>query len=492
MAVVPGLPSPEVGGGAGGGGRRQAQSPHIRLKLTPVWTSLLCLLIYTAVVSASPASRTAPNTPSTTSGAASPGVLKSIVPNGLRLLAKPNPSSDIVAIDCLVRVGLREEPEESAGIAALLGEVVIRGTERHPAAQMAAVVGAVGGSLEVTPGFDFTELSLATTRDRFPQALQLLAEVLGSASLEPEAIEGAKAALKRRRAALDDDLTTSSYQELLLQLYPNAPYGRPVLGYGPSLDQVGRKQLQAFYQEHYVQNNMVVSVAGNIDAQAAVEQTKKAFERIPFRPLPAPPPTVTLAQGRPRVTMRRRPAPAAQVMFGAVAPPTSTATYPVGMVLDAVVGGGKRGRLFANLREKFGIGYVLASFYQPLLDRGQLVAYVVTAPYRQNPQTRAPELALDEVRERLLDQFRSLAEHGPTDAELQRAKSYVTGSFARKHERNRDQAHWLVWMEAMGLGYDFDRDLPAKIAGVTKEQVQQASKDCLNSYALVVTVPTSE
>jgi predicted Zn-dependent peptidase len=424
--------------------------------------------------------------------AASPEVLKSIVPNGLRLLAKPNPSSDIVAIDCLVRVGLREEPEDSAGIAALLGEVAIRGTERHAAAQMAAAVGAVGGTLEVTPGFDFTELTLSTTRDRFPQALKLLAEVLGSASLEPEAIDAAKAVLKRRRAALEDDLTTSSYQEMLLQLYPNAPYGRPLLGYGPSLDQITRKQLEAFYQEHYVQNNMVVSVVGNIDPKAAVEQTRKAFERIPFRPVPAPAPAVTVARGRTRVTMRRRPAPAAQIMFGALAPATTNSTQPVWMVLDAVIGGGKRGRLFANIREKFGIGYVLASFYQPLLDRGHLVAYIVTAPYRQNPQTMAPELALDEVRDRLVDQFRSLSEHGPTDAELQRAKSYVIGNFARRHERNRDQAHWLVWMEAMGMGYEFDRDLPTKIAGVTKEQVQQASKDCLDSYALVVTVPTSE
>src|SRR5437660_3586858 len=38
-----------------------------------------------------------------------PDVLKAVEPNGLRLLAKPNPASDIVAIDCLVRVGLREE-----------------------------------------------------------------------------------------------------------------------------------------------------------------------------------------------------------------------------------------------------------------------------------------------------------------------------------------------------------------------------------------------
>ncbi|MFL6117041.1 MAG: M16 family metallopeptidase, partial [Catenulispora sp.] len=205
------------------------------------------------------------------SGSASE-VLKSVLPNGPRLLAKPNPASDIVAIDCLIRVGLRDEPEESAGIAALLAEAAIRGTERHRPDQMAAAVGAVGGAVEVTPGFDFTELTLSTTRERFPQAVRLLADVLGSATFEPAAIDAARAALKQRITAFEDDLTSSSYQELLLQIYPSSPYGRPVPGYPASLDRIDRKQLEAFYRDHYVQNNMVVAVAGNIDASAAVEQ----------------------------------------------------------------------------------------------------------------------------------------------------------------------------------------------------------------------------
>ena len=397
-----------------------------------------------------------------------------------------------MAIDCLVRVGLREEPEEQAGIAALLGEAAIRGTDRHRAAQMPAAVADVGGALEVTPGFDFTELTLATTRDRFPQALELLAEVLGSASLEPAAIEAGKAALKHRIAALDDDLTSSSYQELLLQMYPTTPYGRPVPGYPSSLDRIGRKELEAFYHAHYVQNNMVVAVVGNIETEAAVQQTRKAFDRIPFRPHPSEPSLPPPDFARPRLAMRRRPAPAAQVMLGTLAPPTTVETYPTWTVLDAIIGGGKRARLFTNLREKYGIGYMLGSFYQPLLDGGHLVAYVVTEAYRADPQTQVPELALDVVRNRMLEQFQSLADHGPTEAELQRAKSYTIGGFARQHERNRDQAHWLVWMEAMGLGYSFDRDLPGKIATVTKEQIQQASKDSLNHYALVVTIPTPD
>jgi zinc protease len=278
----------------------------------------------------------------------------------------------------------------------------------------------------------------------------------------------------------------------LLQLYPTSAYGRPVTGYPDSLDRIDRSQLEAFYHEHYVQNDMVVAVVGDIDASQAMAATQKAFAAIPFHPHPELPPSPAPPSARPRISMRRRAVPAAQVMFGALAPPTDRQTEPIWMVLDAMIGGGKRSRLFTNLREKQGIGYVLGSFYQPVLDRSHFVAYVVTAPYRADPVTHTPELAVDLVRNRLVEQFQSLADHGPTDAELKRAKSFSIGSFARQHERNRDQAHWLVWMEAMGLGYSFDRELPGKIAAVTKEQVQQASKECLNNYALVVTVPTLE
>src|SRR5207249_921643 len=156
----------------------------------------------------------------------------------------------------------------------------------------------------------------------------------------PAAIDGARTALKQRIGAMDDDLTSSSYQELLLQLYPSSPYGRPVTGYPASLDHISRKQLEAFYHDHYVQNNMVVAVVGNIDVNAAVEQTRKAFGRIEFRPQPASPPAADVFLGHPRIVMRQRAAPAAQVMLGALAPPTTTATYPTWMVLDGIVGGG--------------------------------------------------------------------------------------------------------------------------------------------------------
>jgi zinc protease len=233
-------------------------------------------------------------------------------------------------------------------------------------------------------------------------------------------------------------------------------------------------------------------VVGDIDPKPASDAVLQAFGSIAEVPIssrlsPAP---ETLAA--PRVRLLQKPGPNLQVMAGFLVPPATPATYPVLMVLDAILGGGKRARLFVNIREKHGIGYRLGSFYQPLRFQSHIVGYIVTNPYRANVQTGEPEPVADLVRELVLAQFRDLAENGPTDEEVARAKTYVAGHYALLHERNADQAHWLAWTDAIRLGVEFDQAFAAKISSVTKEQIQQASKDYFKNHALVVTMPDAD
>jgi zinc protease len=158
-------------------------------------------------------------------------------------------------------------------------------------------------------------------------------------------------------------------------------------------------------------------------------------------------------------------------------------------VLDAIIGGGKRGRLFSNIREKHSLGYQLGSFYQPLLQQSHLVGYVITPPFRRNPRTEQNESVIDLVKTHLLAQYQDLATTGPTDQELARARNYVIGRYALRQERTRDQAKWLAWNSAMGLGADFDDYFNRRVATVTKEQIQAAAKSLAGQQALVITLP---
>jgi zinc protease len=419
-------------------------------------------------------------------------VRRIVEPNGLKLLVKANPSSEIVALQCVVRVGVTDESEGTAGIAALLAETCLRGTKGQPGALMERVVAAAGGGLSLTTRADYSEFSLVTSRDRFGPALKLVAEVVAEPALTAEELDSARTVLLQRLEAQEDDFEAASYQTLLGELYRSSPYGRSVYGYPSTLKSITPADLKRFHQRHYIPANIAVAVVGAVDPPVAAESVRKAFGALPFRPRPAStsPPAETIAQ--PRVQLVRKAGGNAQVMVGYLAPRTTPQNYPVYRILSAILGEGKRSRLFQHLREKHQFGYALGCYYQPMLHQSHFFGFVVTAPFRRSERTGGPEPIADFARDRLLEPFQQLAKDGPTDAEVARAKNVVIGRHALEHERNSGQAHWLAWSEAMGLGFLFDQEFAARISRVTKEEVHQAAKEVFRQYALVVTLPKEQ
>jgi zinc protease len=424
--------------------------------------------------------------------AQAPVVRRVVEPNGLRLLVKSNPSSDIVAMHCLVRVGVAEEGEGPAGIAALLAESCLRGTRGQQGALWERAIGAAGGGVTLVSQVDYSEFSLVTSRDRFPAAIKLMAEMVGEPALTEEGLGEARTALLRRQEALEDDFDAASYQTLLGELYRRSPYGRSVLGYPSTLEQITVPDLRRFHQRHYVPGNIIVAVVGAVDSAQAAEATRKAFAGMELRPRPAvaAPETEVIAQ--PRVQLVRKAGENAQVMVGYLVPRTTPQNFPVYRVLNTILGVGKRSRLFQELREKQQHAYALGSFYQPLLHQSHVVGFLLTTPARRNPRTGAVQPTVDDARARLLETIHSLAEAGPTEVEMTRARNIVIGRHALEQERNSGQAHWLAWSEMLRLGFLNDQEYASRISSVTKEQVQQAAKDTFRQYALVITLPRDE
>ncbi len=450
-------------------------------------------------LSQKPAVVPAPGTaaPSTAPAAAKrPPLRVSTLSNGLRLLCRTNDSSELISIVCLVRAGLPDETDEQAGLAALTAEALRRGTTTHQGRAFEEAVARAGGNLVTLPGFDFTEVSLTTSREQLEPALKLIADVVAHPRFSAEDINASRELIKRRISNLDDDFTGASYQALTADLYPRSPYGRPLNGYAQTLERLTAADVQAFWKRNYVQNRMVIGVVGDVDSSRALTLAQRAFSDLPFNPDAVTDRPSTPALSRSRVQVLQKTGPAAQLMIGYLTPGATRANYPALALMDAIVGGGKRARLFSVIREKNSIGYELGSFFQPLLFQSHVVGYVITPTARTvirgNPPMPVTEPVVEPAKALLVEQFRSLALTGPTDAELARAKSFVIGRFALRQERSRDQAKWLAWNVAMGLGADFDQYFATRAAQVTKEEVLAAAKASLGNYALIVTVPTPE
>lgn len=416
-------------------------------------------------------------------------VLRASLSNGLRLLTRHNDSSEIVAITCLIQVGLPDEKPSQAGLAALTAEALLQGTTVHKGPSFAAQVARIARSVTSSPDADFTEITMVTRRDRFEPALKLLAELLSRPEFSEKGIAAARANLGARRRLADQSFTSASFQALADNLYPRSPYGRPILGYPRTLARLTAADVRAFWQRNYVQNRMVLAIVGDVGARRAMRLAQKGFASLPFKPgarTPRPRIEPLLA---PRLEIIQRGETAGQVLAGFLAPGVTPENYPVYAVMEAIIGGGKGARMFRNIREKKGMGYELGSFYQPLRYQSYLGGYVLTPVVRRSLETGLEEGIVDSVKQALLAEFRGLTVDGPTDQELARAKAYVIGRTLLRQERNRDQARWLAWSHALGLGVERSRDLSQKVNAVTKEQISAAAKSSLRNYALVVTMP---
>jgi zinc protease len=449
-----------------------------------VCIALACLLTASAVAQA-PAPGSAPQ------ARKRPPLSVATLSNGLRLFSRKNDASEITSVVCLVRAGLPEEREEQAGIAALTAEALLKGTTTHPGRTFIQQVVNAGGNIRAIPGYDYTEISVVTGRDQFDDALKLIGDVVTNPRFSPEDVNEAREAIRRRIISFQDDFTGASYQSLTAQLHPQTPYGRPMNGYLQTLGRLTAEDVRAFWKANYVQNRMWVAIVGDVNSDRAMGLAQKAFGGVPAGPRAAPAPPAAQRLARPRVEWIQRSGPAAQVMAGFLAPAATKENYAVHALIDAIVGGGKRARLFTNIREKHDLGYQLGSFYQPLRHQSHLVGYVVTPPLIRRPGEDQPVSPVEEVKDLILQQYRDLAAAGPTDAELVRARAYVVGRYALRQERTRDQAKWLAWNDAMGLGADFDDQFPGRVQAVTREQITAAAKALVEQYALVVTVPES-
>ncbi len=420
-----------------------------------------------------------------------PPVKSSTLSNGLRLLCRQNNSSEIVSIVCMVRAGLPDERDDQAGIAAVTSQALLRGTTLHSGASFDALVGRAGGNLSATPGFDLTEISLVTSRETFDNALKLIAEVVSHPKFEAAEVAKARDLVSKESEAETQEFAGGSYRALQNQLYPTSPYGRPVMGYSETLSKITEAEVRKFWEQTYTQGRMSVAIVGDVDPAKAVDAAEKAFASVPYKPGPtriADFPTPTLSRPRKEVLERPSRDPGfSQLMVGFLAPGVTRDEYPVIAVMDAIIGGGKQSRLFTNLRGKLNVGYALGSDYQPLTYQSHLFGYVITPSHREDPKGAAPpKFVLNQVEAALIAQYRSLATAPVTDAELVRGRNFAAGRFALKRDKTRDQAKWLAWNVAMGLGADFDDYFATKVAAVTREQVQAMARKCMTNYALVM------
>ena len=172
-----------------------------------------------------------------------PGVLRSELPGGLRVVTEAVAGVRSVSLGLWIGIGSRDEVPEQAGAAHYLEHLLFKGTRRRTAQEIAEELDAVGGDLNAFTAKEHTCYYAHVLDTDLPLAVEVLADVVTDATLHPSDVEVERSVVLEEIAMRDDDPEDLLGELSDEALFGDHPLGRPVIGSEESIRGMRRETL---------------------------------------------------------------------------------------------------------------------------------------------------------------------------------------------------------------------------------------------------------
>ena len=394
-------------------------------------------------------------------------VQKVTLPNGTRLVLNALPGAQTTTIKLFAEGGRRIESKP--GLAAIAATLLTKGTQSRTAQDINELLEAKGLSLSATSRDDVLEISGSATADEWSTLQALLLDVLQHPNLSQTELDKAKTRAKQAILSSRDDLSTRASETFYQALYPNHPYGAVGQRVLDSLDNITLDDVKAYLSQAMTTQGLTVVLSGKLPVQP-IKTVRQLVQQLPYQgqttATVTPPSVLPAKPGLHEVTLPS--AAATRLIQGYQLPGIASPQYPIAKVLAAVLGNGMSSRLFTELREKQSLAYEIYASVQPGMQASTMMLVAGTDPKNQQAVEAGFKQQLEKLATTLL-----------TADELQAVKDKLVGQFALAHETPAEQAYYLGYYEAVGLGFEYDKTYPKKLKTVTSEQVQDFAKQLL-------------
>jgi zinc protease len=388
--------------------------------------------------------------------------VKSLEWHGAKVLFIENHTLPIVDVGVVLPAG--SGFAKTPGLAYLTLQMVGLATDGMNEEEVASRFDALGAIFAKKVDRDKAVFSLRVLKSHAPAALSHFTTVL----TKPIFAEKALAREKGRMIAEIQQNTTLpakiAERAFYARLYPNHPYGAPILGEEATVQTLTTQATQAFYLQHYCRNGAVITVVGDVSEQEIKVYAENVIKNLPDCKAPAMPPLPPNQKGQAIIPFD---ATQSHIMIGLPVLTHQDPNYYALLVGNYILGGGGfSSRMMHEVREKRGLAYHASTQILPLLQPGPFMAYLQT-------KRESTKEALD-VTHHVLAGF---LQEGPTTQELKAAKSNFKGGFYGQIDTNQKLLYYLNAMGFYHLPLDFLKNFPSKVDAVTAGEIQKAFAD---------------
>jgi zinc protease len=351
---------------------------------------------------------------------------KFVLQNGLTLIVHEDHKAPIVAVNLWYHVGSGNEKAGRTGFAHLFEHLMFGGSQHATGSYIQAMEKVGATDMNGTTYFDRTNFFENVPTSALDYALWMESDRMGFLDLSQKTLDLQRGVVQNEKRQDENEPYNLTEEYIPKNTYPAGhPYSWNTIGEMADLDAASFKDVQEWFKTYYGPSNVVLVLAGDIDAATAKEKVEKYFGSIP----PGPPVShqqvwISKMNGTHReVTQEHVPLPRIYKVWNV--PQFGSADSDYMDLVSSCLGQGKTSRLYKRLVYDDQIASDVTVEQDAREIGGQFYVQVTARPGHN----------LDEIEKEIDEEITRFLKEGPTPTELERVRTRYIATFLRGIER---------------------------------------------------------
>lgn len=403
--------------------------------------------------------------------------------NGLKVYLREDHRAPLACAQLWYHVGACDEPVGLSGLSHMLEHMMFEGSSKLDDGQYSRLISRLGGDANASTTADATYFTTNLPVSRLEIALEAMADIMSSATLDETVFTRERAVvIAERRLRVDNSPVSMASERHTTLAHGESPYSTPVIGHLADLEQMTSGALRQWHRQWYCPNNASLVVVADLTLENLKTMVEEHFSAIAPQQLPGrtPPRSPALLARREQTFAESGPHEGLWMSFNI--PSLATASDPshvhalrlaCNLLTDGI--SSRFVRQLVSEEEQL----INASAEYGHLSRGDTLwtfsAYV------------SPTVTLQAATEKVLQQFELLRATPATEQEVSRAKTRLLASLVFSRDNIELQASTIGQATASWLDpHILDQEREA-IERITPEQIQQAAQAWLTPERMTLT-----
>jgi len=388
-----------------------------------------------------------------------------ISPGGIEAWFVQDATVPLIAMEYAFGGGATQDPADKPGVANMVASLIDEGSGDLDSKTFHERLDRRAIELSFSATRDYFRGSLRMLKDNKDEAYDLLHLALTSPHFDASDVERIRSQIisgLRRDTTNPSALAGRKFLEIA---FPNHPYGRQPSGTLQSVPTITVDDMKDYVRRVIAKDTLKIAVVGDVDPATLGKLLDKTFGSLPAKANLTPVPDVQ-ATKPPQRAFVPLDVPQTVITFGGPGVERHDPKFMAGYVVNHIIGGGGlSSRLYHEVREKRGLAY---SVFESLLWMDHSALFI------GNTGTRADRAG--ETMDAIEKEIRRIAEEGPTQQELDEAKSYLKGSQMLQLDTSSKLASGLLQYQLDRLPIDYLEKRNAIVDAVTLDDAKTMAK----------------